>query len=473
MQQHMVILLAFLVGLFLLQEEGHSASPLWVTAAVVGVYLGVAGGLSRLNTALSLRAFARHERFPPSAARRHNLLKHLTHVWLIAGLGVVIAAGYGHLIVDVLRAETIPLAGKLLVVLPFVLGLILHWTQEYPFHRALHQRIARQQQLVGSGATCGTWRRAEHLAYNIRHQLLFIFVPVGLIILIQDVLVLYGPSVLGDVPHREEILAAAALAAAGGVFFFAPLLIVRIWRTNKLPEGPLRAQLERMCTRLGLRFRDILIWRSGNVIANAGVMGLSGSVRYVLLSDLLLERMRDEQVKAVFAHEAGHVICHHILYMAVFAISSALLAVSTGGVGAAVLGLAPRDGDIAAMVLLGAAWAVGFGWMSRRLERQSDVIAAWASGPDGGGDEGTISAEGAAIFASALQRVAQLNGIGGSQRSWRHGSITSRVNYIFHLSATGATRSRIDRVVRRIKLGVWVALAAGVAMTAVWIFAIE
>ena len=37
-------------------------------------------------------------------------------------------------------------------------------------------------------------------------------------------------------------------------------------------------------------------------------------VRYILLSDLLLERMDDEQIEAVFAHEVGHVVHRHMAW---------------------------------------------------------------------------------------------------------------------------------------------------------------
>ena len=62
----------------------------------------------------------------------------------------------------------------------------------------------------------------------------------------------------------------------------------------------------------GRWFRDL-----GNNMGNAAVMGLFPQVRYILLSDLLLETMTDEQVEAVFAHEVGHIVHRHMAWYVV------------------------------------------------------------------------------------------------------------------------------------------------------------
>ena len=56
----------------------------------------------------------------------------------------------------------------------------------------------------------------------------------------------------------------------------------------------------------------MLTWRTRHQIGNAAVMGFIPQVRYILLTDLLLETMSDEQIEAVFAHEMGHVLADHV-----------------------------------------------------------------------------------------------------------------------------------------------------------------
>ena len=67
-----------------------------------------------------------------------------------------------------------------------------------------------------------------------------------------------------------------------------------------LNAGVVRDRLESLGERIGLRFRDILLWKSGGVMVNAAVMGIFAPVRYVLLSDALLSGMTPEQVDRIF-----------------------------------------------------------------------------------------------------------------------------------------------------------------------------
>ena len=73
-----------------------------------------------------------------------------------------------------------------------------------------------------------------------------------------------------------------------------------------------------LCRRVGMRYRDILLWRTQNNMGNAAVMGLVPQVRYILLSDLLLETMTESQIEAVFAHELGHIVHRHMAWYIVF-----------------------------------------------------------------------------------------------------------------------------------------------------------
>jgi STE24 endopeptidase len=343
---------------------------------------------------------------------------------------------------------------------------LIGWVLDYPYHRAVREGIRRQ---AGPESAAGVewWGLKEYLLYNIRHHLLFVFVPVGIIIALDGVLRML--SRWGWFPPGrggEWMLAGLQIACAGGVFLIAPLLVVRIWKTRRLPDGPLRRRLESLCERLGLRYRDILVWESGGVIANAGAMGLVGPVRYILLSDGILQQMSADRVEAIFAHEAGHIIHHHIAYFGLFAISSILLSLTLGEwVGVA---LGDWGAVLASGGALAALWVLGFGWISRRFERQSDVVAAWALGAQlAEVDPGpAITPQGAHVFASALEQVAALNGFPPDRFNWRHGPISWRVAYVLRLGATGGTRVPIDRLVGRLKRALWASLAAAMAMTA-------
>ena len=461
---HVLFLVAIMVALGLAQGLPREAPP-WMVAAVLCAYLVVAAGLTRLNTSLFLRLLSRGGQLAQGALRRHNILAMCTRFWLIGGLGAVVVCGYGRWVMHESSLNTVPLAAKAVILAPFVAAILLTWVMDYPFHRELRRRVVEQHAMAGR-ILQPPWTLRQYLGYNTRHYLLFVAVPVGIIFLLTDVLDLYVGPLL---PERvaAPIVEAAGIAMAGAVFLIAPVMIVRILRTRPLDQGRTRSELEAMAERMNLRFRQILIWRSGGVIANAAVMGVVAPVRYVLLSDALLEQMDPSGVKAIFAHEASHAAEHHIAYGALFLLVSVLLSVTLGGGLAAIAELGPHTQMFIPIFFLAGAWSTGFGWLSRRLERQCDVAAAWASGPAGHGDSGDlITPEGAAIYARALQQVAQLNGIAVTQRNWRHGSIAARISYVLWLGGSRGTRTGIDRLVRRIKLALWAGLAVAVAATA-------
>jgi hypothetical protein len=130
-----------------------------------------------------------------------------------------------------------------------------------------------------------------------------------------------------------------------------------------------------------MKYRDILLWRTQNNMGNAAVMGVLPRVRYVLLSDLLLERMDDEQIEAVFAHEVGHVIHRHMTWFVVFFVVffaglAALESIFQSDIKRMVDQFG--EGTLGLITVLGLAGAflVLFGYISRRFERQADVYAA-------------------------------------------------------------------------------------------------
>jgi len=461
MSAHVVILVGLAVCLSLLRAPllGKQSPPsIWTLPVLLG-YVGVAVAMAQSACRTGLRAAAGQDR---RQFRRHQRLTVLGQWFLPAGLGGVLASGYSRWIVESAGLGRIPLADELAAFAPFVLSLVLGWLATYPCFRQFRLQIFQRELLAGRPAR-PPWTLREYMDYNVRHQLLFVLAPVGLILLAVDLMeLLLAPRLSQSL--REPLISLASVAAAGGVFLLAPLMIARIWRTRRLEDGPLREGLERMGRRLRVGARDILVWRTGGMIANAAVMGLLRPLRYVLISDMLLEHLDRRQVEAVFAHEATHIAQHHILYSLMFAFSSAVLTVAAAAVVGQLWPLPEHAVEGLALGLLAVTWAFGYGWISRRFERQSDVWSAWAMGGDSRvPQDRLITVEGAASFANALQRIAQLSGLPLVQRNWRHGCVAARIQHVLMLGAAGGSRSRIDRVVRRIKIGLWAAAALAAA----------
>jgi STE24 endopeptidase len=274
-----------------------------------------------------------------------------------------------------------------------------------------------------------------------------------------------------------------------GVFVLAPEMLRRVLHTERLPDSPLRRRLESMCHDAKLGYRDILLWRTQGTMANAAVMGMVPRLRYVLLSDLLLESMTDEQIEAVFAHELGHVVHRHLLWFGLYAVMAMLFFAGPGDLAmnqvhtwyVAHFNAANWEDieGIVAMALGFGAFMLAFGILSPRFERQADVYAARtmervenqveqnAVVPYRG--QSYVGEAGAGLFASALQRVAVINHIPVSARNLSHGSIEARMRALYEMSADPTLTWRFDRSMRR----VYASMLACLCGLVVWVCALS
>ncbi len=448
------------------------SAPWWAVVLGAFCYVALAYAAARWNASCGLRRLMRSGGggalgFRPIAAAM------ATQIYLVAALAGLMLAGGARLINETLHLERAPLASEAAAVAPFIAALLAYWWASYPLDRALRDRN-RQALAMSGGPTLSVWTRRQFMLFNIRHNLLFVAVPVGLIILVLDVLDLIGPAL------NPTVAVAAGLTVVGTIIVSAPAIIVRIWQTGSLPAGPLRARLDRLCRRAGFACRDILIWNTDGVVVNAAVLGMARPVRYVLLSDAMLEHFDDEAVTAIFAHEAGHIVHHHIPYLILFSVGLFLLCGSAVELAAIRLDLPATVVELFMLVVTAILilWVVLFGMLSRRFERQADVFAASmapadsaeATDLDDPEPEAELTGEGVNLFSESLLKVGRLNGIDPSRWNFRHGSISHRLKYLQRLLYTGGGRAETDRSIRRIKLAIWALLVLGIGVTVILVF---
>ncbi len=447
-----LVVAGFVVVMSLMEMEMPLARVSWPALLLgAGSYVAFTYLVTWWNASRDLARLMRPG--PARPTRGPALLAMATQIYMVLALAALMLAGWGAWIEESLHLAGVPLAAKALAVAPFVLALLAYWWAIYPLEQALRLRRIEQAAMSGELAM-PAWTRRQHLSFNLRHHLLFVAAPAGAIILVVDVIHLLEDAI------GPAVSAAAAITAGGLLFLLAPALVVSIWRTRPLPAGELRGRLEQTCRRLGLRYRRILLWDTGGVIVNAGVMGVVRPLRYVLLSDALLARLDEDSVEAIFAHEAGHVLYHHIPYMIAFTVGLLMLCGAVADVAAGALGLDYTGARLLALVIAAGTWGWLFGPLSRRFERQADVFGA--VGASGGGE---LTALGTGIFGNSLMQVARFNGIPPTRRNYRHGSIQRRVNYLVELLASTAGREKLDRQIRLIKLGILVLLAGGIVAT--------
>ena len=465
-------------------------TPVAVKVPASGLQLAASAGAYALGvTALALwarRGLDADGRIPEARVgpflRRRRVAAVLLQVWIVAGAAGLLAIGWTPRIAGALGVAGWPLVDALISLTPFVLAVVWMWTLSYRHHLFIRRRLA--ERLAWEGRPVPPyWTRRQYLVFSLRHHLLFVLVPIGLMIFLSDVLNRYAAPAVArtglwnrlsdrlagwgvDLPARDLADLAFGIGivvVALTVFLVAPMLVVWIWRTRSLGAGPLREHLAGLCRRLRIGFRDIRVWISDGVLANAAAMGLVGRVRYFLISDALLDEMEPPEVEAVFAHEAGHAKANHLFYCGLFAVSAALVSLAAAGALVSLVPALAGQEQYVALPLLVAAWAFGFGYVSRRFERHADVLAAWLIGP-GDGRDGVIDPDAADTFARALERIGVLNGMSLRQRNWRHGRLIDRIAYVRHLGLTGGTRRDIDRRVRQIKVALWLGLLVGLGV---------
>ena len=273
---------------------------------------------------------------------------------------------------------------------------------------------------------------------------------------------------------REWAHLGLQVAMALVLFACLPWVIGRVWDTVRLAPGPLRDGLMSVCAAHGVRVRDLLVWRTRGAMVNGAVIGVLGPMRYVLLTDALLERLPEVQVRAVMAHEVGHVRHRHVPWLLVGLLAS--MGAALGGLDAIVLAsgwrpsgpvLAESASGVIALAGLGLGFA-GFGWVSRRFEWQADAFAVkHLSGARRGGPAVAITDEAVHAMVDALDAVARLNHLDPAAWSFRHGSVARRIARLRRLRGANADTLAIDRASRAIKIGSAVVLAAVVAWS-VW-----
>jgi STE24 endopeptidase len=108
-------------------------------------------------------------------------------------------------------------------------------------------------------------------------------------------------------------LGAAALVVVGS--FLWPVLIEPAFnRFDPLPAGQLRTDLLELADANGTPVQDVLVSDASRrtTALNAYVSGF-GSTRRIVLYDTVLDRLPDDQIESIVAHELGHVAADDVL----------------------------------------------------------------------------------------------------------------------------------------------------------------
>ncbi len=476
----------FLLMLFLTLAclpESWPAPAAWVGSPVKSVLLTWLAVVLEVAFAFAVARRAQqgaHEGALPreQVLRRYGRgrLYHLLGLFLSYALALYLF-GYGWSVHQLWARDGRLLPGaELLLLAPFCAALLLSWACFYDAERALWGEPASEEH---AATPRKHWGRAAYVAFHFRQNLALVFLPI-LLLLTEKELRRQFPAL----NHQFQAQASAVgVVVALGVFVTMPWILRVVLGLRSLPDGPLRRRLMATARRLRFRCSDVLLWNTRGGVANAMVVGIFPFLRYVLLSDRLVEELSPDEVEAVFGHEVGHVKHHHMLYYLVF------LLTSIGVLGAitvpyqaeldAWFNLSERR-DLAVLPVVGSLGAyifLVFGFLSRRCERQADIygcraVSCGEHGCEGHGDGRPLADGGRGLcptgiqtFIQALEKVALLNGISrdrpGFLQSWQHSTIARRVGFLQTLLGDPRVEPRFQRRIFAVKcalLGLLVAV---------------
>ena len=208
----------------------------------------------------------------------------------------------------------------------------------------------------------------------------------------------------GDATWENFWLILAAFVAAGPVVeaFNVHVAMRLFFRFEPLKKGSLRKKLEKMLSRNNMEASSIVVMDSGKKTGhvNAFVHGI-GSRKRIVLFDELLEKLSEDEVVAVVAHEIGHAKLHHILWQRLAQVASAACLVGISIVLMNDISLYRAFGyrfvlpeEIAGFryvgFMLSTSLVGAVSWIfsplmarwSRRMEKEADAFAARSSGKD-------------------------------------------------------------------------------------------
>jgi len=218
---------------------------------------------------------------------------------------------------------------------------------------------------------------------------------------------------------------------------FLPPFIKYWWGCSTLPQTEKKQGMVNFLKEAGFKYRDILGWPilEGRAMT-AGVMGLVPRFRYILITDSLLNTLSEEELKAVMAHEVGHIRYRHLLFYVFFLLGYMAISFGLFDVFFYLMATQPSLFDllgsqkelqagvfywllslpIVLSIILYFRYIMGF--FMRNFERQADLYSVKLIG----NVEPTIM---------SLEKIARFSGQSRHHPSWHHFSIAERVEFLW------------------------------------------
>lgn len=180
--------------------------------------------------------------------------------------------------------------------------------------------------------------------------------------------------------------------------YTTPLIYNHITKVEPIKDPQIREVVNRLLKKSDLRLREILLvkgakWKN----ANAMVSGVFPSVRFLYLTDYLMDNFSIDEIETIVAHEFGHIKYRHLEKFVLFFITVVGIML---GIWLFILylnnSLSPSEIIVMNAIVWMAIYSLLFNFVSRKFESQADTYAvALTQKPES--------------FISALRKLAQIN----------------------------------------------------------------
>jgi STE24 endopeptidase len=111
------------------------------------------------------------------------------------------------------------------------------------------------------------------------------------------------------------------LVFLASIMTFSSYVILFLGKAKKLSNEKLRNELLALAKDFGVKIKDVVcIDLYGPKAANAGITGILPRFRYIFLTNYLLEKFDENEIKAVVAHELAHAKKRHLIYQGLMAV---------------------------------------------------------------------------------------------------------------------------------------------------------
>ena len=444
--------LYFLIALVIYTSSALFEKPERIDLS--GLYLSVISGLLfALVCHFSFRRLSQKEAvlsFAGMDQRVNRTISRLSVLALMLFAANIYLYRLNHLLAEFSLFQWVPTLEALLFLGIFLVYLVLIWNAAYRIQRRYFPGHLTKKAFIFS-----------NLAFSLPALLPWCFIS-----LLADFIGIlpfewtknFMATTTGEVLYIVIFLSAVAV--------FGPLLIQRLWGCRPLEPGYARDRIEACCRRAGLKYQNILKWELfGGTMITAGVMGIVGRFRYILVTPALLSSLDDEEIEGVIYHEIGHVRYHHMLfYLFFFAgfiacnfvfFEPLLLMLyvaqplydAFGAVGISKDTAHPMIICIGLIGFFVVYFRLIFGLFMRHFERQADLhIFDFKESPS--------------ALISTFYKIASLSRQSIDKPNWHHFSIGQRIRFLERCRACPELIGRHHLRVKKMMLGYALAVAA-------------